>query len=331
MIWWSCSPAIVHRLESIPEPPSSCDSYFERQTQAKLAIIQEQYVQACTDTLKLIDHFWNYPKGTIWVPDDATDIQLRLWITANSSPARHRGCGAAGSALRSKFQWSTLTEHVCSFTCAWIHCLSTAGKERVSRPFGVAIYSTNLNNLVPFRLTTLTLAEAPTVRYTFSCFQGIIRTIHSSFYPHCCRKRSNSNNDWCFAFGVPKALISGRPTHFRNEDFRIVLKDLRVPQHIRLTYSSWSNGTVEQLKRKLLFMLRAVLSKFHMNNKEWPDLISKVLSVQNNPPSPQCGNICPITAFMGRDQIPPIRTLLRSTTVTPVTVPEELLERSLNF
>lgn len=50
---------------------------------------------------------------------------------------------------------------------------------------------------------------------------------------------TKANIDWSVAFGVPRALRSDAPTHFRNESVRLVSKGLRVPHHLTLLYFLW--------------------------------------------------------------------------------------------
>ena len=137
--------------------------------------------------------------------------------------------------------------------------------------------------------------------------------------------------DWCAAFGVPNGLMSDGPTHFRNETVRLVCKGLKVPHHFTLPNTPWSNGAVERLGKELIRVFRAALSELQLDLKEWPDLLPVVQSVLNNSPSPQRGNVAPITAYLGREPTPPIRTFLRSRNTKVVTIEEATQERLLSI
>ena len=125
--------------------------------------------------------------------------------------------------------------------------------------------------------------------------------------------------------------MSDGPTHFRNETVRLIGKGLKVPHHFTLPYNPWSNGAVERLGRELLRVMRSVLSELQMSFTEWPDILPLVQSALNNVPSPQRGNISPITAFMGREPTAPIATFLRSSTIKPITVEAAKLKKRLNI
>ena len=55
-----------------------------------------------------------------------------------------------------------------------------------------------------------------------------------------------------------------------------------------------------------------------------------VQSALNNAPSPQRGNVAPITASTGMEPSPPLATFLRTVTTKPVTLSEVQRERAIN-
>lgn len=124
--------------------------------------------------------------------------------------------------------------------------------------------------------------------------------------------------------------MSDRPTHFKNETLRLVSKGLKVPHHFTLAYCLWINGAVERLCLKLIHVVRATLSDLKMYHKEWTDLIPIIQLVLNNSPSPQRGNVCPVTTFMGLEPTPPINTFLHTKTAKTVTLTEAQAEAALN-
>lgn len=131
-------------------------------------------------------------------------------------------------------------------------------------------------------------------------------------------------------FGVPNTLMSDGPSLLKYETILLASKDLKFTHHFTLAYCSWNNGAVERLEREVLRFLRATLSELKMNLKERPDVIPNVQAVLNNSPSPRRGNICPFTAFMGRQATPPIKTFLRSTSAKTVTLTEAQAESYKN-
>lgn len=257
-------------------------------------------------------------------------MQLRLCIIAHADSSGHRGSGSTEQALRSIFNWSTLTEDVRDFIRACIHCLSTSGGEKVPRPFGPAVHGTGPNDLLQFDYIDL----GPSI--SGDNYVLMMRDDHSDYKLFYCFPDTSAENaataiiEWCSMFGVPNTFMSDGPTHFKNETLRLVSNGLKVRHHFTLAYCPWSNGAVERLGRELISVLRSVLSELQMDQKEWPDLIPLAQSALNNSPSRQRGNICPITAFMGRQPSPPIRTFFRTSTVKTVTLSQAQHESALN-
>lgn len=73
------------------------------------------------------------------------------------------------------------------------------------------------------------------------------------------------------------------------------------------------------------------VSQPRMDFKEWPDILPVVQCALNNAPSPQRGNVAPMTAFIGRQPSPPIKTFLRTTTIEVVPISDVQQERALNI
>lgn len=319
--------AVVRRLVSIPTLPSSSASDFEWPSPESISAAQAKFAASRPPRLMLIDGLWKNPAGSIWIPDDSDDLQLRLCIIAHTGPSGHRGAKSTESTLRKNFFWSTMTSDVRTFVRSCIHCLSTIGGEKVPRPFGPAIHGTKANDLLQFDYVEI--ANTPSgMKYIL-----MLRDDHSDYkwllpFPDTSAENAaRAIIDWSAAFGVPKGLMSDGPTHFKNETMRLVSKGLKVPHHFTLPYSPWSNGAVERLGKELLRVFRSKSSELQMRPNEWPDLLPLVQSVLNNAPSPQRANVSPVTAFTGMEASPPISTFIRSSTTTPVTVREAQQER----
>lgn len=226
--------------------------------------------------------------------------------------------------------WSTLPADVDAFLHTCIHGLSTIGGGKVTRPYGPAVHGTAANDLLQFDY--LEIAEASTgEKYVL-----MLRDDHSNycwFFSFAGTAAENSAHaiiDWCAAFRFPQQLMSDGPTHFRNEFLCLVAKGFRLPHHFTLPYAPWSNGGIECLGKELLRVFRAVVSELRLDHSYWPDLLPLVQSAIKNAPSPQCGNVSPVTAITVLVSTPPIATFYRSRTQTAVTISELNREHALN-
>ena len=328
---WSSSPATIRRIVRVPELPSSSATDFDWPSRDAVFKVQQEHAASRPAHFILDDQLWIDPDSkAIWIPDDATDIQLRLCIIAHTGPAGHRGAASTEQSLWAAFHWSTMNADVRTFVRACIHCLSTVGGEKVPRPFGPAVHGTKANDLLQFDYIELGVSQSG---YKYVLMMRDDHSDYKWFIPTASTAAQHAATaiiDWCSSFGVPNGLMSDGPTHFRNEVVRLVCKGLKVPHHFTLPYCPWSNGAVERLGKELIRVNRAVLSELQMRHTEWPDILPLVQSVLNNSPSPARANVSPVMAFLGREATPPIRTFLRSKTLRPVTLSEAQAERAFN-
>lgn len=95
---------------------------------------------------------------------------------------------------------------------------------------------------------------------------------------------------WCTVFGPSKSFMSDEPTHFKNETIRLLAKSLSIKHHFTRPYSPWSNGAVERLGKKLLWVSRAVTSELQLRSNEWPDLLPPAQNALNHSQLPQRRN-----------------------------------------
>lgn len=326
-------PETLRRLVHIPVLPTTDDEEFVWPTAAEVAKVQLNHMDARPASLlqDSTDGLWRDGNGAVWIPDLAADLQLRMCVIAHTGPSGHRGFKTSLRVLRPFFTWSTDEEDMSNFVKACIHCLSTSGGGKEPRPYGPAFHGTKPNDLLQFDYVEIA-PGANGEKYVL-----MLRDDHSDykwFYALASTDAENAASaiiDWAAAFGVPAALMSDGPTHFKNETLRLVSKGLRVPHHFTLPYCPWSNGAVERLGKELLRTFRAVTSELKMRPEEWVDLLPMIQSVLNNAPSPQRANVPPVKAFMGMDPTSPISTFLRTATSKPVTLTKVQEERLLNM
>ena len=330
---WSAALPTIQRLVYVPELPSSSAEDFEWPTAVDLYKAQQSAPEdARPPALKQenADALYKTETNAVWIPDEAADMQLRLCVIAHTGPAGHRGYAATTKALQDCFTWTTLKQDVKDFIRGCIHCLSTQGGGSMPRPFGPSFFGTKPNDLLQFDYIEL----GP--RSIGAKYVLMLRDDHSGYCWFFAFPDSIAENaataiiDWSAAFGVPAALMSDGPTHFRNETMRLITKGLRVPHHFTLPYCPWSNGAIERLGKELLRVARAVTAELQMAFDEWPDILPLLQSAINNAPSSQRKKTAPIMAFNGLPPTPPIKAFYRSMKCRPVTINDLQQERAFN-
>lgn len=102
------------------------------------------------------------------------------------------------------------------------------------------------------------------------------------------------------------------PAIFKNRNFCFVTKGLKVHHRFILAYCPWSNKVVKSLADELLRIRRAVLSELHIGKIEYSGLSPIARSILNNSFLQKQGSDCPITAFIGHEQMLSTRIFLQS-------------------
>ena len=146
---WSAPPTL-QRLFRIPVLPFSSEEDFEWPSRESISISQKHADSERPPNLDLVEGLWCNPMGAVWIPDEDSDLQLRLCIIAHTGPSGHRGRDSTLRVLQKSYFWSTISTDVWTFVRACLHCLSTTGGGQVRRPFGPSVFGSEANDLLQF-------------------------------------------------------------------------------------------------------------------------------------------------------------------------------------
>lgn len=144
---WTKTP-IIRRLIRIPPLVSASADDFEWPSPTSIA--EEQSKHTKPPNVQDNDGLLVTPSNKIWIPQEATDLQIRLFVIAHTSASGHRGQAALITAITSRFHWDTVEKDTKLFVSSCIHCLSTTGGAKVPRPFGPAVFGTKPDDLLQF-------------------------------------------------------------------------------------------------------------------------------------------------------------------------------------
>lgn len=123
---WTTFPGI-RRLVHIPALPSASDDDFEWPSAATIAAEKNAHSTSRPPNSVMTSGLWCTPAGSIWIPDDSSDLLLRLCLIVHVSAAGHRGANTTKRILRKYYDWSTLSVDTSEFVKAYLHCPSTTG------------------------------------------------------------------------------------------------------------------------------------------------------------------------------------------------------------
>jgi hypothetical protein len=317
---WAAPTALVRASALLLAPISpSLDESFTWPTARDIRIIQEAMSVAAGGNqngsrpplVELAeDGLYRTAEGRVWIPDAATNLQLRICIVAHTSLGGHRGYRTTKDSIKALFFWTDLSADVRTFCNSCLHCCSTSSGDRTPRPFGQALHASLPNEIIHFDYLYMGPSAAGykyllIIKDDLSGYLWLVPSIAADT-----AATVDALSTWFAAFGIAAVWVSDQGSHFKNQVMESLRKSLRTQHHFTTAYTPWANGTVERACREVLRAARALLSEFRLPPDQWPDVARIIQSSLNNSPSPQRGNIAPITAFTGRNPDSPLLSLL---------------------
>jgi hypothetical protein len=170
----------------------------------------------CTDLWKGGDGLYYTANEQVLVPDEASELQLRLLVVAHFSVGGHRGAKVTADIVKRKFWWSTIDEDVKLFVEKCLHCASASG-EWVHRPLGETLHAEKPNELLHFDYIYMGESEDG---YEYIL---VLKDDASKFLWMLPAKAADSGFvadsllQWFASFGVCHSWVSDQGTHFKNQ------------------------------------------------------------------------------------------------------------------
>lgn len=94
------------------------------------------------------DATWTDEKGRIWIPDEATELQVRLCAVGQFGIAGHRGTVVMLAKISERFVWRDMNKDIEVFVQRCLHCASTLGGPPQPRLLGQAMRAERPNELI---------------------------------------------------------------------------------------------------------------------------------------------------------------------------------------
>jgi Integrase zinc binding domain len=248
--------------------------------------------------------------GAAWIPIDAVELQLRLYILAHTGAGGHRGVDSTFTAISAYFFWTTTRTDVSDFVKSCIHCLATIGGSRVPRPLGEVLHADKPNLVLHFNFLYIGKSSSGPI------YILVLRDDMSGYVWLWPCEHANAANTvdalttFFAAFGVSTTWILDQGSHLKNSLVEGLRQTLRWRHQFSLAYTPWSNGTVEVVNMEIMRVFRALLGEFRMQQVDWPDLVKLVQFVLNKSPSPRLNGLAPITSFTGLSSTSPLTSVV---------------------
>lgn len=253
-------------------------------------IINEQQQQEIPKNLRR-DNEGIYRKGQqIWIPEEASDLKLRITIDAHCGERGHRAYDATLETITQSYWWADFKADVRKFTQSCIHCIVSRTGERIPRPLASALHGEKLNEVVHADFLYMGPAAGSDLKYIL-----VIKDDVSSYtWLHAC---SNADSDaatnalsrWFACFGCMHWLVTDQGSHFVASLMSTLTKKAKIRHHSTTPYCPWANGTVERLCKEILRITKALLSEWKLPVTQWPSLTESIQKIINHSPSKKLG------------------------------------------
>ena len=243
--------------------------------------------------------------GKIVIPDQATDLKIRLCIIAHSGGNNgHIGYQAALQKLKEYFDWLNMTKDIKLLCTNCLHCLPTRGGKRIPRPLGEAIHGQYPNHVLHMDWIYIMPAERDAQhKYQWNLIMrddlsGYIR-ITPAVVPDSL-VTVDALMEWRAASRTPKILVTDMASYFMSNVMKEFTQRCNLDHHLTVAYGHYSNGSIEVINRNYLMLIRALISELHWNKTEWPWLNKNIEHTINHRPQTRLGGKAPVTVFTGQ-------------------------------
>lgn len=261
------------------------------------------------------DGIWRL-NGRIVIPNNATQLKLRILVAAHCGTAGHRGAEATKQKIAGEFIWPKLSNDAKEFTQQCIHCILSRTGEKVPRPLGQALHAQRPNEVVHMDFLYMGPSEnnfkyVLLMKDDLSSFVQIFPAETPDAETAAC-----SIAKWISTFGGMDWLVSDRGSHFTASLVAHLTEQARVRHHFTTAYCPWANGTVERLCKETIRTAKALLSEWKLSPTKWPTVLNSIQLIVNQSPLEKLGRNgnsptwrTPLEVFTGRKPQPMLNQL----------------------
>jgi Integrase zinc binding domain len=103
--------------------------------------------------------------NTLWIPECAVELQLRLCVEAHCRSAGHRAYEATLGTIKEYVAWITIAKDVKVFVRNCLHCVATIPGDKVQRLLGTQLHATKPNEILHFDFLYIGLSRDRKYQY----------------------------------------------------------------------------------------------------------------------------------------------------------------------
>nr|CCA21784.1 chromodomain protein putative [Albugo laibachii Nc14] len=260
-----------------------------------------------------LDGVYRTESGKIWITDEASELQVRLWVVAHFGIGGHRG-----------------VDDVHLFVKQCLHCSATDGT--VLRVLGEALYGTKPNDLIHWDYVYTGNSN------TWQRYIVVLKDDASKYVWLKAGAEADALTtrelllDWFASFRICYRWVSDQGSHFKNTVIEDLHHSLGAYHHFTATRCPWANRTVEVVKKELLRAFRAHASEMRIHLRDRSRLAFLVQYVLNQSLSPSFGGEAPVTVMMGMAYCNPAKAIALPSCYFPTMTLQRIQElKALEF
>jgi hypothetical protein len=261
---------------------------------------------------KKIQSLLHNKNNRIVIPEADALLRARLTIIAHAGER----CGHVGqretlAKLRQRFTWRNMEHDVKELCTQCLHCAPIRGSRCEPRPLGTQVHGKHPGQVVH---TDVLYIDQPSregysnVMVLYDDFTGLVwlrpaADVDAEFMVDMLAR-------WRAAYGTPEVLVSDQAAYYKNKVVRLFCQKTGLKHHLVVSYTHFSNGTVEVVNSHVLSLLRALMSELRWDRADWPYLLASVEHTLNHRRQASRMNRSPVELMGGRKD-DPFRNVVR--------------------
>lgn len=197
-----------------------------------------------------------YQKGRAGIPNNTTNVQIRIFIAAHCGIRWHKGIYCATNAVWKEIISDGMVADFKELITGCIHCLTSRTHDNARSSLSSTAHSSYLNQQLQFDYLHIgigiqVLKFLIVLKDDFSGYSWISPNI-ASIAEHV----SNCIANWIDTFYVMAVCRSNQGAHFRNDVINLLATQFGIYHHLTTTNSPGAKGTVVRLNLEVIRSLK---------------------------------------------------------------------------
>lgn len=204
-----------------------------------------------------------YRMNRIWVPNEATDLELKIVAIFYCREKGHRANDVTKDGISSEYLWTDIVTDINEIVQACINCRISSNDERTPYPLPARLHCEMPNEVLHVDFLYVRPAEEGKFKYA-QIINGRI-TSHTCLCPCDTADHDDATTapgNWLTRFGGIDWLIADQGSHFKAPLMKQLTDQTHIRHHFSTAYGPWSNGTVECVGKEVIGILQALLSEW---------------------------------------------------------------------